>query len=342
MKVSKCCLHSEIALRLNVQGMLAAVKEVCDGSLALDARIRALYVLKQVAAEAIKSAEAEHDEKQAAARAPARTVVQVLLQAVDTTDSVLLQHELLYNVGQFGFTESVEPLKAIVLAKEKYDVVSRHEALESIGAIGDASTLSFLDEVSKDSTCEAPIRESAELAAARTRAQVAYGGRHKLLAVSTSAFASVDPAHPAEENDVAVLTRMLMDETMPLYTRYRAMFKLRNIADDESIAALATALRADKSSCLFRHEIAFVLGQMTPKAAAAALLESLADEAEHGMVRHEAAEALGSLAAGGESWEMLEKYSTHPNALVRDSCVVAIDMHRYWEAWAKKEDAPSS
>ena len=311
-----------------------AAKDVCDPALALDVRIRALYEVKQAALDSLRAAKAAADEAATvAALAPAKEAAQVILRGVDTTDSVLLQHELLYNIGQFGLVETLPPLIAIVETVDRYDVVSRHEALESIGAIGDASALEFLGKVASDASAEAPIRESAELAVERTKAQQAAGGRAELLAATPSAYASVDPAPPAEGDDVPALRALLLDESQPLYARYRAMFRLRDMADEASVDALATALRADKSSCLFRHEVAFVLGQMTPEAAAPALIASLEDEAEHGMVRHESAEALGSLAAAGPSWDAITKYAAHPNPLVRDSCVVAIDMHKYWTEW---------
>ena len=41
-------------------------------------------------------------------------------------------------------------------------------------------------------------------------------------------FSSVDPAPPLEENNTAKLQQILLDETLPLFTRYRAMFSLRN------------------------------------------------------------------------------------------------------------------
>ena len=53
---------------------------------------------------------------------------------------------------------------------------------------------------------------------------------------------------------------MLLDEDLPLFDRYRTMFSLRNIGDQDSILALAAGLHC--SSALFRHEIAFVLGQV--------------------------------------------------------------------------------
>ena len=74
-------------------------------------------------------------------------------------------------------------------------------------------------------------------------------------------WGSHDPAPPSKEKDVKKLRQMLLDEDVPLFDRYRAMFSLRNIGDDESILALAAGLQC--SSALFRHEIAFVLGQVS-------------------------------------------------------------------------------
>ena len=49
------------------------------------------------------------------------------------------------------------------------------------------------------------------------------------------------------------------------------------------------------------------------------------DEGEHAMVRHEAAEALGAI--GDEaSVALLTAYSTCSEAIVADSCIVALDM----------------
>ncbi len=39
---------------------------------------------------------------------------------------------------------------------------------------------------------------------------------------------SVDPAPPLQETDTDRLQQLLMDETLPMFQRYRAMFSLRN------------------------------------------------------------------------------------------------------------------
>ena len=81
-------------------------------------------------------------------------------------------------------------------------------------------------------------------------------------------------------------------------------------------------------SALFRHEIAYVLGQVQSDACIQQLFESLADTDEAPMVRHECAEALGAIATP-ETTKLLEKYLNDPERVVRESCIVALDMSEY-------------
>lgn len=55
----------------------------------------------------------------------------------------------------------------------------------------------------------------------------------------TSPYLSVDPAPPAAETDIATLRRALLDESRPLFDRYRAMFALRNLGGRAAVLALA-------------------------------------------------------------------------------------------------------
>ena len=52
-------------------------------------------------------------------------------------------------------------------------------------------------------------------------------------------YSSVDPAPPAATADVGTLRTNLLDESLPLFQRYRAMFTLRNIGSREAVLALA-------------------------------------------------------------------------------------------------------
>lgn len=289
----------------------AAKGTLLDATAALDARIRALYVIKQ-----LRDA----------------TAVAVLLDAIDTTDSVLLQHEILYNLGQFGEGERcMQRLKEVATSPAKYGEVSRHEAIEAIGAIGQEAALPFLEELAVKTADCPPVHESCVLAVDRIKLEARLGkdGYKKLVSPE---FGSVDPAPACEERGVPALKATLLDSSKHLFERYRAMFALRDLRTPDAIAALSDSLRADTSSCLFRHEVAFVLGQLEEPASIPALVDSLKDGAEHGMVRHEAAEALGAM-ADAKTWDLLAEYAKDPEPIVADSCIVALEMHKYWSQW---------
>ena len=131
--------------------------------------------------------------------------------------------------------------------------------------------------------------------------------------------------------DISALTKTLLDPSLSLFVRYRALFTLRNIGTPTAIDALSSALLSPNEICspLFKHEVAFVFGQMSDPHSVPALLKALEDEREEEMVRHEAAEALGGIATE-EVLPVLRKWAAKDDAprVVRESCVVAIDM---WE-----------
>lgn len=152
-----------------------------------------------------------------------------------------------------------------------------------------------------------------------------------------SDFASVDPAPPmaqqAEEN-VQKLGETLMDTSKPLFQRYRAMFALRDLASPPDLptavpAVLALARGLEDESALFRHEIAFVFGQLSHPASIPALTAALSNVDEASMVRHEAAEALGGLGEEEGVEATLRKFLNDKEQVVRESCIVALDMAEY-------------
>src|SRR5437762_9281040 len=75
----------------------------------------------------------------------------------------------------------------------------------------------------------------------------------------STAYTSIDPApplplQPAESPDIIPkLQWQLNDPSLPLFHRYRAMFRLRDLGNREAVLALATGLK-DPNSALFRHE----------------------------------------------------------------------------------------
>ncbi|KAI9021921.1 armadillo-type protein [Hyaloraphidium curvatum] len=234
--------------------------------------------------------------------------------------SVLLKHELAYVLGQMRNPAAIPPLCS-VLKDVTEDPMVRHEAAEALGAIGDPSALETLKHYLSDSsdvvaqTCELAIRKI-EYEAKNPGSSTADSDQ--------SPYLSEDPA-PAFEGtrEVPELRSILLDTSQPLFERYRAMFSLRNMGGEEAVLALAAGL--NDSSALFRHEIAYIFGQMQHPASVPALIERLSDTAEVAMVRHECAEALGSIATD-ECRPVLAKFAADGERVVRESCIVGIDM----------------
>jgi deoxyhypusine monooxygenase len=130
-------------------------------------------------------------------------------------------------------------------------------------------------------------------------------------------YLSVDPAPPLlNSKSVEQLTKELSSTNLSLFLRYRVMFSLRNLNNDE--AALALVSGFSDSSALFRHEIAYVLGQMQREVSIDGLEIVLRNKDEHRMVRHEAAEALGAI--GGERCTTILQEFQSDGELVVEEC----------------------
>ncbi|KAJ0284082.1 deoxyhypusine hydroxylase [Colletotrichum noveboracense] len=284
----------------------------------LPIRFRALFSLKHVACKD-KSADAE-----AAIDA---------IAAGFASPSALLKHELAYCLGQTGNLYAVEPLRA-VLRDLKEDPMCRHEAAEALGALGDAGQLEILKEFRDREGEDVCIVETCEIAIDLIEWQ--NSEQRKLEKLQKSDFTSVDPAPPMEmsQRTVPELEKTLMDASLPLFLRYRAMFALRDLASPPDLptavpAVLALAKGFADSSALFRHEIAFVFGQLSHPASIPALTEALSNTEEASMVRHEAAEALGSLGDEEGVEATLLKFLHDKEKVVRESVIVALDMAEF-------------
>ena len=83
------------------------------------------------------------------------------------------------------------------------------------------------------------------------------------------------------------------------------------------------------TNTLFRHEIAYVLGQIQSPLSRDCLVSRLRDSLENDMVRHECAEALGSIAVDGVTEELGKYLGEEEPAVLRESCVVALDFADY-------------
>jgi deoxyhypusine monooxygenase len=126
----------------------------------------------------------------------------------------------------------------------------------------------------------------------------------------------------------------LVDQSLPMPRRFRALFTLRSIGGDDAIAALLGSL--EDPSALFRHEVAFALGQMQAPGAVETLKRVLRDTGDDEMVRHECAEALGAIATE-ECLDALREACEDGTQVVRETAVLALQRFRY--AQAKRRDA---
>ncbi len=85
----------------------------------------------------------------------------------------------------------------------------------------------------------------------------------------------------------------------------------------------------EKTSVLMRHEACFILGQISKEAVVtlAQVKAAIEDSSESPIVRHEAISAYVELS---DDKELLVTYSKDSAPLVRESCVVALDLMDYW------------
>ena len=235
--------------------------------------------------------------------------------------STLLKHEIAYVLGQTK-NQSAIPILLSVLNDLTQDPMVRHEAGEALGAIGNRDTLAELQAGYQ------VVRETCELAIAKINLETGNPTEipnqvHK----GEISFESIDPAPPKSQlRSVEQLKQQLLDSSLPLFDRYRAMFSLRNKATTEAVLALCDGFK--DSSALFRHEIAYVLGQLQNEASVPALQQVLEDLDELDMVRYECAEAIGSIATP-ECFPILEKFVNDKHRAVSESCIVALDIFKY-------------
>ncbi|KPP76687.1 hypothetical protein Z043_103954 [Scleropages formosus] len=254
-------------------------------------------------------------------------------------ESALLKHELAYCLGQMQDERAI-PILEVVLKDTTQEPMVRHEAgkrntnvtadskvqkysREALGAIGNPEVLDLLKEYSKDPVIE--VAETCQLAVRRLEWLMNDGDQVE-DGVDGNPYTSVDPAPPAPRKSVSELRAQLLDEALPLFERYRAMFALRNMGTEEAVLALGDGLQC--GSALFRHEIGYVLGQMQHEASIPQLQAVLERDGESAMVRHECAEALGAI--GKESClQTLRCYREDSERVVKESCEVALDMYEY-------------
>ena len=322
-----------------------------SGTVKLDVRFRTLFTLKGLAALS--------EEKR-------RRVIEIISKGFED-DSALLKHEMAYVLGQIKDTDALPCLESI-LSNMKEHCMVRHEAAEAMGAISSPSALPVLKKYLHDD--DVSIRETCHLAINKIELDNSEVGRNEqalkdlrekehgdAVSAARAAAAPIDPA-PATVNvpgtqhahqnvytleNVPKFRETLLNRSLTLFERYRAMFALRNTvqqggreAQVPAVKALADGLEDD--SALFKHEICFVFGELCHPASLQPMSRVLSDAGEHEMVRHEAAEALGAILEEGagdseadQIIKVLRQYAEDASAprVVRESCIVALDEIAY-------------
>ncbi|EFP77274.1 uncharacterized protein PGTG_03230 [Puccinia graminis f. sp. tritici CRL 75-36-700-3] len=117
--------------------------------------------------------------------------------------------------------------------------------------------------------------------------------------------------------------------TVPLASRFRALFTLKAIGSPPAVKAIGDALRPSKDSsdqpqALLGHELAYCLGQIADPTALPVLEATLRDTSVHPMVRHEAAEAMGAI-GNPISLGILREFLKDEEVSVRETCELAIE-----------------
>jgi len=320
METSKDSENINTTTCSNPEGIKELQQALNDTSIPIQKRFRSLFTLRSIGGS---------------------MAIDAMASALNDS-SALLRHEIAYCFGQMGNEYAFHILQKILATTSEHPMV-RHEAAEAIGALVTPNSLEVLKQYVNDSAQE--VAETCQLAVARVDWFVNKSSEESTNKGNPTAYLSVDPAPPLPPAPVESLKEIFLDPTAHIFTRYRAMFALRDAGTDESVLALASAFTSPPSSkpstatttssppvyhsALLKHEVAFVLGQLQNGKAIPALIHALADSNESAMVRHEAAEALGAIAEK-EALPLLRQYVNDREPIVAESCLVALDVSEYF------------
>ncbi|KAJ7308352.1 hypothetical protein JRQ81_008890 [Phrynocephalus forsythii] len=136
----------------------------------------------------------------------------------------------------------------------------KHELAYCLGQMQDERAIPVLVEVLKDPKQEPMVAETCQLAVKRLE----WVRENREAPPAAGPYCSVDPAPPAEEADVGKLRQALLDESQPLFDRYRAMFALRNIGEKPLSWPSQTASEAAAPSSATRWLTSWVKCSMRP------------------------------------------------------------------------------
>lgn len=204
-------------LKMNSSQLTSIISTLQSPDNSLASRFRALFTLKGLAI-----LDSTSDSQ-----------LSLIISSIGSTfkdDSALLKHELAYVLGQIKSSKS-EPILISVLKDLNQDEMVRHEAAEALGAIGLQSSIPTLKDYLQDESVS--VRETCTLAIEK----ILYDNQDQNHNDSQrNGSKPIDPAPSLKPLDslptseeIQELKEKLLDADSQLFSRYRAMFSLRDV-----------------------------------------------------------------------------------------------------------------
>lgn len=226
--------------------------------------------------------------------------VQALVDNYHTMDgSELLQHEVMYILGQMGNDLAVDFLIAILNDSKEAPVV-RHEAGEALSNYPQ-HTHKILPELEKFVDSDISVVKSTVRIAIRKLQTYNKDNNYKKYLE-----ANIEPADPFTAEQVQKylnkaniteedLMNTLLNPSIDEFIKYKITYYLRNQGDETSVRCISQLIDAknrELTTPLMRHELCFIIGQLQKKAdygfVKNTLMALIKDTTEDAIVRHEA------------------------------------------------------
>ena len=273
--------------------------------------------------------------------------------------SDLLQHEVMFILGQIKRPQTIDYLISVLQNTEEAPVV-RHEAGEALSNFMQYKdkVIPVLESFTKDP--ELLVSQTARIALEKIK------NSHLVSRYGVKIPGSLEPAAPFSEpefsqflldrgylkegeffmwpmvlsleldkvqetisNQGKLFERVLFDPELHEFFKYRLLYLLRDKADGISLVMLTRVMEKTQrqfTSALLRHEVAYIFGQLEEKLdnpySKAVLAQLIKDPDEEAVVRHEAIMAFAEVF--GATQEIVELRSD-PLPLVAESAFVVIN-----------------
>lgn len=213
--------------------------------------------------------------------------------------SHLLKHEVAYILGQMKNPIAIDFLIKL-LHDKKQGAVVRHEAGEALANFPEEKKkiLKELNKLKKNDI--SLIKSTINIAIKKLENYTKEKNNYNKYIEG-----NIEPADPMSEKEIICflekinkkkenIFEILLNPKLDEFIRYRIIYYLRNLGDQNSIKILCELLKVENRkfiSPLMRHELCFILGQLSLKAKFDFVKERLKlvfeDISELGVVRHE-------------------------------------------------------